>query len=70
MKPTCLVEINVANAVNHFLYGLRVHKHPLPIFWCPVCEQPVEPVKPRRGTKRPHFRHVKKTKCLGPKSWH
>jgi hypothetical protein len=65
-RPRCFITVDVAQAVNHFLYGV-VGKHENPGFKCPGCDKAVEPVKPRkRGNEKrrlAYFRHVKKSDC-------
>jgi hypothetical protein len=75
-KPECLIDIDLANAVNHFLMGVRtadgrslhasLHGS---LFRCPKCRKPAEAVKSKRP-RRPYFRHVVEDKnCAGPPSW-
>jgi len=69
-KRKCLIDIELANAVNHFLYGVRAHGKSLhaslhgSLFFCPYCRKPVSPVK----SQQPHFRHRKGEICAGPPS--
>jgi hypothetical protein len=65
-KRDCLIDIDLVNAVNQFLYGM-VGLHDLKLR-CPGCKRKVEPVMPNQGYKEPktrrrHFRHVTKTTC-------
>jgi hypothetical protein len=78
-KPECLISIDLAIALNHFLYDAGFHK---PVykelgFLCPECHKPVMPIKAlrprnretRRAIARAHFAHVTKSICQGPASW-
>jgi len=71
-KPVCLIDINLAYGINHLLYAM-VGKHDnvkAHRFLCPKCQQPVEPVKTaRKSKKQSFFRHVEKSECPGHESW-
>jgi hypothetical protein len=66
-RPECLIDIELANALNHLLYGV-VGAHQNPGFRCPECHELVSPVK-TRSRARPYFKHVKDEGCAGPASW-
>jgi len=71
-KPQCLIDIDLANALNHFLYKAGMHKEAYKElgFLCPECGKPVRPHQPKdRKTPRPHFEHIEKRSCAGPPSW-
>ena len=71
-KPECLIDINLANALNQFLYKAGLHEGVYKElgFLCPECRKPVKPHHPRNGkTPRPHFEHIDEAGCNGPPSW-
>ena len=71
-KPQCLIDIDLANALNKFLYKAGMHKEAYKElgFLCPECSKPVHPFEPKNGkTPRAHFEHVEKSSCAGPPSW-
>ena len=71
-KPECLINVDLANALNSFLWKAGMHKEAYKElgFLCPECRQPVRPHHPRNGkTPRPHFEHLQKSECRGPESW-
>ena len=43
-KTKCLIDVNVAIAVNRFLWAVLGYKHENPGFRCPKCKEFVEPV--------------------------
>jgi hypothetical protein len=71
-KPKCLIDIDLASALNQFLYAAGMHKNAYKKlgFICPECKKRVSPHKAQKGSPRAHFEHVAKSECKGPKSWH
>ena len=69
-KRECLIGIDLANALNQFLYKAHIHKaaYQKLKFRCPECKEPVSPnLKSKKGArKKAYFSHVKKNpNCRG-----
>jgi hypothetical protein len=59
-KPNCLIDIDLANAINQLLYKAagRTANHGHPRFRCPLCKQTVTANKKGKKSPRvPYFKH-------------